>query len=56
MLQPHSLKVNEDLTYEEEPVAIVDYRIRQLGSETIPTVKVLWRSSNVEEHSWEDRS
>lgn len=25
ILQPQSVEVNEDLTYEEEPVVIVDY-------------------------------
>ena len=43
--------MNEDLTYEEEPVAIVDYQVRQLRSKQIPMVKVLWRSNNVEEHT-----
>ena len=45
--------MNDDLTYEEEPVAIVDYQVRQLRSKTIPMDKVLWRSNNVEEHTWE---
>ena len=53
VLQPQSVEVNDDLTYEEEPVAIVDYQVRQLRSKTIPMVKVLWRSNNVEEHTWE---
>ena len=56
VLQPHCVEVNEDLTYEEEPVAIVDYQIRQLRSKTIPMVKVLWRSNNVEEHTWETKA
>ena len=25
--QPHSVELNEDLTYEEEPVVIVDYQV-----------------------------
>ena len=25
VLQPHSMEVNEDLTYEKEPIVIVDY-------------------------------
>ena len=56
VLQPQSVEVNDDLTYEEEPVAIVDYQIRQLRSKTIPMVKVLWRSNNVEEHTCEMES
>ena len=53
MLQPPSVELNEDLTFEEEPVAIVDYQVRQLRSKVIPMVKVLWRSNSVEEHTWE---
>ena len=41
VLQPQSVEVNDELTYEEEPVAIVDYQVRQLRSKTIPMVKVL---------------
>ena len=48
VLQPQSIEVNEDLTYEEEPVVIVDYQVRQLRSKQIPMVKVLWRNNNVE--------
>ena len=47
------MELNEDLTFEEEPVAIVDYQVRQLRSKVISMVKVLWRSNNVEEHTWE---
>ena len=53
MLQPQSVDLNGDLTFEEEPVAIVDYQVRQLRSKVIPMVKVLWRSNSVEEHTWE---
>ena len=53
MLQPHSVEVNEDLTYEEEPVAIVNFQVLQHSSKTILMVKVLWRSNNVEEHTRE---
>ena len=53
MLQPQSVELNEDLTIEEEPVAIVDYQVRKLRSKVIPMVKVLWKSNSVEEHTWE---
>ena len=51
VLQPQSVELNEDLTFEEEPVAIVDYQVRQLRSKVIPMVKVLWRSNNVGDRS-----
>ena len=41
VLQPQSVELNEDLTIEEEPVAIVDYQVRQLRSKVIPMVKVI---------------
>ena len=47
------MELNEDLTFEEEPIAIVDFQVRQLRSKVIPMVKVLWRNNNVEEHTWE---
>ena len=53
VLQPQNVEVNEDLVYEEEPVAIMDYQVRQLRLKAIPMVKVLWRNNNVEEHTWE---
>ena len=53
VLQPQSVELNENLTFEEEPVAIVDYQVRQLRSKVIPKVKVLWGSNSVEEHTWE---
>ena len=53
VLQPHGVEVNEDLTYKEEPIAIVNFQVLQPNSKTIPMVKVLWRSNNAEEHTWE---
>ena len=53
MLQSQSVDVNEDLMYEDEPVVIIDRQVHQLRSKLILMVKVLWRSNNVEEHTWE---
>ena len=47
------MELNEDLTFEEKPVAIVDFQVRQSRSEAIPMVKVLWRNNSVKEHTWE---
>ena len=51
VLQPQSVELNEDLTFEEELVAIVDFQVRQLRSKAIRMVKVLWRNNNVKEHT-----
>ncbi|KAL6223522.1 hypothetical protein ACLB2K_006907 [Fragaria x ananassa] len=49
--QPISLKKN--LTYEEEPVQILDRKDQVLRNKAIPLVKVLWRSHQIEEATWE---
>ena len=41
VLQPQSVEVNEDLTYEEEPIAMMDYQVHQLRSKIIPMARVL---------------
>ncbi|VFQ98609.1 unnamed protein product [Cuscuta campestris] len=48
-----TVTLDENLTYEEEPVEILAREIRQLRNKTIPLVKVLWRSNTVEEATWE---
>ena len=45
--------IQENLTYEEEPVQILDRREQVLRNKTISLVKVLWRSHTVEEATWE---
>ena len=53
VLQPQAMKLSEDLTYEEYPVAIVDRQICQLSTKEIPMVKVLWSNHTVEDCKWE---
>ena len=48
VLQPHDEEVNEDLTYEDEPIAIADYQLHQLRSKAFQMVKEMWKSNNVE--------
>jgi hypothetical protein len=47
------LQVQADLKYEEKPVQILDRKVQQLRTKTIPLVKVLWQNHEVEEASWE---
>ena len=47
------VEIQENLTYEEKPVQILDRRDQVLRNKTIPLVKVLWRSHTVEEATWE---
>ncbi|XP_050222497.1 uncharacterized protein LOC126672585 [Mercurialis annua] len=53
IIQPQEVEIDEELSYEEEPVEIVDTQIRKLRSKEIPMVKVLWRSRTIEECTWE---
>ena len=41
VLQPQMVELNEDLSYEEYPMAVVDRQVRQLRTKDIPMVKVL---------------
>jgi hypothetical protein len=47
------LRIQENLTYEERPIEIVDHKEQQLRSKTILLMKVLWRNHGLEEASWE---
>ena len=53
VLTEQPVEIQENLTYEEEPVQILDRREQVLHNKTIPLVKVLWRSHTVEEATWE---
>ncbi|KAJ4701059.1 Retrotransposon protein, putative, Ty3-gypsy subclass [Melia azedarach] len=53
ILDSQPAQLEENLTYEEEAVQILDSREQQLRNKTIPLVKVLWRNHNVEEATWE---
>ncbi|GAV82014.1 Chromo domain-containing protein [Cephalotus follicularis] len=53
VLQWEPLELRTDLSFEEIPIRILDRRIKQLRSKTIPLVKVLWQYHGVEEATWE---
>ena len=46
-------QIDENLTYEEELVAIVDKQVKSLRSKEIVSMKVLWRNHTTEEATWE---
>ncbi|XP_070011045.1 uncharacterized protein [Nicotiana sylvestris] len=48
-----SVQLDKDLSYVEELVAILDRKIRKLGSKNIASVKVQWMGQPVEEVTWE---
>ncbi|XP_017620901.2 uncharacterized protein LOC108465099 [Gossypium arboreum] len=43
------IKVGPDLTFEEEPVHILNHDVKVLHRKSIPLVKVLWRNHSTEE-------
>ena len=49
ILEALPFELNEDLSFEIQPVSIVDQRIKELRNKAIPMVKVLWRSDTIEE-------
>ncbi|XP_070002217.1 uncharacterized protein [Nicotiana sylvestris] len=49
-----SIKVNEELSYEEIPVAILDRQVQKLRNKEIASVKVLWGIQQSEEATWEE--
>ena len=53
MLPVEEIKVTASLSYEEEPIAILDHQVRKLRSKEIGSIKVLWRNKKVEEATWE---
>ena len=48
-----SVHLDENLSYEEEPVAILDREVRKLRSKEIASIKVQWKNWPVEESTWE---
>ena len=47
------IKIEKDLTLEVKPVKILDRSEKELQNKKIYLVKVLWRSSQIEEKTWE---
>ncbi|XP_070662363.1 uncharacterized protein [Malus domestica] len=44
VIPPQPLEINPNLTYDEEPVTILDWKENVLRNNTVHLVKVLWRS------------
>ncbi|XP_060965286.1 uncharacterized protein LOC133034251 [Cannabis sativa] len=53
VLSYETLGLQEDLSYNERPVKILNQNDRILRNKTITLVKVLWRNNVVEEATWE---
>ena len=53
VIRDSEVPIAENLSYIEEPVSIIDRRIKQLRQREIPMVKVNWKNHGVEEATWE---
>ncbi|XP_070002627.1 uncharacterized protein LOC142165942 [Nicotiana tabacum] len=56
ILEFNTVQLDENLTYEEDPVAIVDRQVRKLRSNDVPSMYVLWKDQPTEEATWESES
>ena len=48
-----TIELRPDLTYEEKPVEILAWEVKEFWKKRIPLVKVLWRNHKIEEATWE---
>ncbi|XP_069150238.1 uncharacterized protein [Solanum lycopersicum] len=48
-----SILLDKNLSYEEEPISILDREVRKLRSKEIAAIKVQWKDQPVEESTWE---
>ena len=53
VLQSQAVEVDFQMSYVEEPIAIVDQQVRKLRSKEIPSVKVIWNHHSENEATWE---
>ena len=56
VLEAPPIELNEDLSFEVQPVGIVDQEIKELRNKVIPMVKVLWKSNTIEETTSETKA
>ena len=53
VLKDSEVEVSENLTYVEEPMTIMDYKVKQLRKRAIPMVKVIWKNHGIKDATWE---
>ncbi|XP_069148299.1 uncharacterized protein [Solanum lycopersicum] len=51
-----SVLLDESLSYEEEPIAILYREVRKFRSKEIASIKVQWKNRPVEESTWESEA
>ena len=53
ILLVQDVNVEKDITYRDEPIAIVGRETRRLRNKEITIVKVQWHRHNPDEYTWE---
>nr|XP_025628889.1 uncharacterized protein LOC112722133 [Arachis hypogaea] len=53
VLEPESVELRENLTFQVTPVRIDDTSVKKLRENEVSLVKVAWKRAGVEEHTWE---
>ena len=53
VIEPDPVQLQEDLSYGEQPLQILDRREKQLRKKVIPLVKVLWANHEMSKTTWE---
>ncbi|XP_015940488.1 uncharacterized protein LOC107466027 [Arachis duranensis] len=53
MLEPESVELKENLTFQVTPVGIDDTSVKKLRGKEVQLVKVAWERAGVEEDTWE---
>lgn len=55
VLSLDSVELGLDLSFEEEPIAILDRQVRKLRTKEISSMKVQWKHRSVGEVTWETK-
>ncbi|XP_019058864.1 PREDICTED: uncharacterized protein LOC109116956 [Tarenaya hassleriana] len=53
VLQPQELEFTNATRFRDEPLQIMDRKVKKLRTKEVPLVKVLWRSQGVSDMTWE---
>jgi len=53
---PKTIKINEDLSNEGQPIQILDRKEHGLPTKNILMVKVFWRNHAIKEANWESEA
>ena len=48
MISPSETEIQSDMTYEEEPIQVLDHKVKELRNKKISLVKVLWHRHSIE--------